>query len=82
MMHAGRLEYSPRLQRVHALLRDGREHSTRDILARTGACAVSAAVAELRANGAVIDCRQGTDPIFGGRIWLYRMVRPATKATT
>ena len=72
MMHAAKLAASPRLQRVHALLSDGAEHSTRDIVMGTEVMAVSAIVAELRANGAVIHCRQARS-IRGERIWLYRL---------
>lgn len=75
-MHAAKLSRSPRLRRVHELLRDGRERSTLEIIASARVCAVNAAIAELRANGAEIDCRQ-TSSKRGERIWLYRMVRPA-----
>lgn len=74
-MHAARLASSARLQRVHALLVDGAEHSTLDIVREAEVCAVNAAVAELRAQGAVIDCRQTQSP-GGSRIFLYRMVEP------
>ena len=72
MMHAAKLASSTRLQRVVALLSDGGEHSTRDILIGAEVMAVSAIVAELRANGAVIHCRQARS-IRGERIWLYRL---------
>ncbi|WP_170562401.1 hypothetical protein [Ruegeria atlantica] len=74
-MHAAKLSRSPRLQRVHACLADGAEHSTLDIVRRAGVCAVNACIAELRDNGARISCRQSVSP-RGERIWLYRMVRP------
>ena len=45
------LMHSARLQRVHALLSDGREHTTREIVLGAHVMAVSACVAELRANG-------------------------------
>ena len=76
-MHAASLIRSDRLRRVHALLRDGREHSTREIMTGADVCAVNAVVAELRENGARIVCRQGCDFNTGGRIWFYRMERPA-----
>ena len=76
-MHAARLSRSPRLQRLHAYLRDGCERSTREIVTGADICAVNAAVAELRANGAEIACRQISDPVTGRRIFLYRLVRPA-----
>ena len=82
MMHFARLSRSPRLQRLHAYLRDGREHSTREIVAGANVCAVNAAIAELRANGAEIECRQAVDPAKGSRIFLYRMTRPARTEPT
>ena len=65
-MRAARLENSERLQRVDRLLADGREYSTREIVQYCDVCAVSAAIAELRANGRDIRCRHDL-----GR-WLYR----------
>lgn len=75
-MHHGRLSHSPRLQRVHEFLRGGEEHTTREIVEGTKVCAVNSAVAELRANGAVIECRQEVRP-EAGRVFLYRMTKPA-----
>lgn len=66
-MHAARIGRSPRLQRVLALLSDGQWHSTLDIVTRAMVCAVNSCVAELRANGCVIECRRCGD------IWEYRM---------
>ncbi len=79
-MHAARLARSPRLRRVHALLEDGIERSTLHIATRAGVCAVNSCVAELRANGAEIACRQIASPASGQRIWLYRMVAPCPQA--
>lgn len=67
-MHAARLRESDRLRRVHALLRDGRERSTRDIVEQGRVVAVNSVVAELRENGCDIQCRRD------GGVWLYRMV--------
>ena len=72
MMHAASLGRSPRLQRVHALLRDGSEHSTLEIISAARVCAVNSIVAELRANGLHILCRQIRSPT-GERTWLYRL---------
>ncbi|WP_210879197.1 helix-turn-helix domain-containing protein [Roseovarius autotrophicus] len=47
---------SPRLQRVLAVLRDGRPHTTREIVRRAHVVAVNSCIAELRANGAEILC--------------------------
>ncbi len=65
-MHAGKLEKSQRLQRVAKLLKDGKPHSTLDIINRAKACAISAAVSELRANGMTVDCWRS------GGIWYYK----------
>jgi hypothetical protein len=66
-MRAARLEASARLQRVAALLSDGREYSTLDIVIGASVCAVNSCIAELRENGFRIACRRVGD------IWYYRM---------
>ena len=76
-MHAARLSSSSRLKRVHALLADGRAHSTLAIVQQAQVCAVNSIIAELRANGAKIVCRQWVDPATGQRLWLYQMRRSA-----
>ena len=81
MMHAAKLEKSPRLRRVHALLSDGCERSTLEIAIGARVCAVNSCIAELRANGAGITCRQVTSPA-GERLFLYRMHRAAPEATS
>jgi len=78
-MHAAKVESSPRLQRVLALISDGSEHSTRDIAQGAEVCAVSSCVAELRAAGAVIHCRQVMRRHPDGtmrRLFYYRMTTP------
>ena len=77
-MHAARLGRSERLRRVYELLSDGLEHSTLEIALEARVCAVNSIVAELRANGFVIECRQERGS-HGGRIWLYRMTTPAAE---
>lgn len=72
-MHAAQLAASPRLQAVLAALADGAEHSTLDLVHEAGVCAVNSIIAELRANGFTIHCRQARGP-GGGRIWLYRLI--------
>ncbi len=72
MMHAASLNSSPRLQRVHDLLLNGREYSTLEIVQGAQVCAVNSIIAELRANGLTITCRQIVSPA-GERRWLYRM---------
>ncbi|KJS43523.1 helix-turn-helix domain-containing protein [Roseovarius sp. BRH_c41] len=47
---------SPRLQRVLAVLKDGRPHTTREIVRRAHVVAVNSCISELRANGAEILC--------------------------
>lgn len=64
-LHAARLEFSPRLQRVADLLADGAEHTTMDIIQAAGVCAVNSIVAELRSNGLHILCRRCGD------VWVY-----------
>lgn len=72
-MHAAGLTSSNRLQRVHALLSDGAEHSTRDIVMSAEVMAVNSVIAELRANGCVIHCRM--DKSRGKPVFLYRMAQ-------
>lgn len=67
-MHHARIEKSPRLQRVAALLADGRWYSTLDIMIGAGVCAVNSCVSELRANGYTIACRR-----VGRERFEYRM---------
>ncbi|MYA88796.1 MAG: hypothetical protein F4X97_10160, partial [Boseongicola sp. SB0662_bin_57] len=55
-MHAASLDRSPRLQRVHALLSDGVERSTLEIIAKAKVCAVNSCISELRVNGFRIAC--------------------------
>ena len=72
-MHAASIDNSLRLQRVRDLLADGGEYSTLEICVRANVCAVNSIIAELRANGCAITCRQSVSD-SGNRIWLYRMV--------
>ena len=66
-MHAATLDRSNRLQRLRAVLRDRKPHSTRDLVRRAHICAVNSAVAELRANGLNIACKRQ------GGTWYYRL---------
>ena len=79
MMHAAQIDRSPRLQRVLAVLKDGAEHSTRELLAAAHVCAVNSIVAELRANHYPVSCRQVRGE--GGRVWLYRLARVGDVST-
>ncbi len=71
-MHAAPLT-SPRLQRVLAVLSDGRPHTTRQIVRRARALAVNACISELRQHGAVIECRK--ERLNGRPRWFYTMLK-------
>ena len=81
-MHFARLATSPRLQRLHAFLRDSLEHSTMEIALGARVCNPGTYISELRAQGAVIECRQTRSEARGERIWLYRMVTPVPEPGT
>ncbi|MBL9057472.1 MAG: hypothetical protein JNJ84_14490 [Rhodobacteraceae bacterium] len=69
---------SPRLQRVLALLADGRPHTTRDIVRRAKVMAVNACISELRHHGAEITCSQQV--VKDQRRFSYTMTKaPAPK---
>lgn len=74
MMRAAALT-SPRLQRVLALLSDGRPHTTRDIVRRAKVMAVSACISELRTHGAEFLCVKFAAPNHGGWRWYYTMTK-------
>ena len=64
-MHSAILAKSTRLQRVYKLLKDGKPHTTRDIIRKASVCAVNSVVAELRSNGVNIACQREGD------VWRY-----------
>lgn len=64
---------SPRLQRVLAVLSDGRPHTTRDIVRRGRVMAVNACISELRHHGAAITC--DVRRVNGARRFYYTMTR-------
>ncbi len=66
-MNAATIQRSDRLRRVAAVLADGLERSTLDIIANARVCAVNSCIAELRSNGFQISCRRQGD------VWFYRM---------
>lgn len=72
MRHA-RLSSSARLQAVLSALQSAGELSTRQIILRAGVCAVNSCIAELRANGAIIECRQEVRE--GKRLFLYSLIQ-------
>ncbi len=70
-MHAANPEKSKRLQRVLAVLRDRRWHTTWFISRRANVCAVNSIIGELRQAGHIIPpCRQ--EVIRGSRVFSYR----------
>lgn len=71
-MNAASLQ-TARLQRVLAVLSDGRPHTTQSIVRRAHVMAVSACVAELRQHGARIICTQ--QMVGGKRRWFYTMTK-------
>lgn len=74
-MHHARLANSPRLIRaLRVLMEADRPVTTRAMMRRARICAVNAVIAELRENGAVIDCWQKVMP-DGQRRWFYRLVK-------
>lgn len=68
---------SPRLQRVLALLSDGRPHTTRDIVRKARVMAVNACISELRFHGAEIACTQQV--IREQRRFHYTMTKAPTQ---
>ena len=79
-MRAACLKRSPRLKSVQALLGDGVERSPLDISRSSSVCAVNDAIAQLRVNGAWIDCRQIANPADGSCIFTHRMIAPCSQA--
>jgi len=69
-MNAASLETSKRLKRLFRFLKDGKEHTTLEIVQGARVCAVNSAVAELRANGVDVACNRQ------GAVWSYRMALP------
>lgn len=68
-IHYAKLHNSPRLQRLHALLKGGTAYTTLEIMRKAKICAVNSAVCELRRNGFDIDCKA-----LGIGVYSYRMV--------
>ena len=81
MMHAASL-ISPRLQRVLAVLSDGRPHTTRDIVRKGRVMAVNACISELRQHGAEITCVKQAAPGLKGEPRTWRFYYTMTKAPT
>lgn len=66
-MNSAKLANSDRLQRVYRVLKDGKQHSTMNIIRTAGVCAVNSIIAELRDNGYRIECRRQKDR------WFYKL---------
>lgn len=69
-MHYARLERSPRLQRLLAVLRQGGWYSTRELVKQAEVMAINSAADELRANGFDVECERR------GQYWYYRLAQP------
>lgn len=77
-IHAAPLT-SPRLQRVLALMRDGKPHTTRAIFRKANVVAVNTAISELRFHGAEIACVRWAAPNGGGWRYSYTMTKGPTE---
>lgn len=63
-IHYAKIENSPRLQRLLALLEGGQEFTTLEIMQHAKICAVNSAICELRLNGFEIVCKAVTRGIY------------------
>ena len=78
-IHAADVAESKRLQAVLEALRSSEDGlTTREIIARTGTCAVNSVISELRANGFGIECRYMGKSKEGMRIYNYRLTGVAS----
>lgn len=66
-MHSANVETSSRLQAVHNVLKDGKSHSTLDLIRESGMCAINSIISELRRNGIGVKCERD------GRIYRYSL---------
>ncbi|PWE29993.1 hypothetical protein DDZ14_16260 [Maritimibacter sp. 55A14] len=74
-MHHASLSTSPRLQRALHVLQEAQGWlSTRTLIRRAHICAVNSVIAELRENGAEIECEQRVGP-DGTHRWCYRLTK-------
>ncbi len=78
MIHAARLETSPRLQRVRDFLveRGSMGATTLEIIRKADVCAVNTAVAELRACGLKIRCEYERETESRSRVFRYKLEEP------
>lgn len=75
-IHAAKIENSPRLQRLLAVLNDGQWHSTKELTLKSDNYAVSTSIQELKApiNGLNIESNKIKTP-NGEDYWEYRLVQ-------
>jgi len=71
--HCAKLNRSRRLQALLEALRDGQEHTTRELQEITGGVAVGSTVSELRAHGYEIRCRLMRVAENGSKIFSYKL---------
>lgn len=70
MMHAAKIDESPRLQKVRDFLRRNGSATTLEIIQGCNVCAVNSIIAELRANGFSVSC----NAVKGKRgVYLYTL---------
>ena len=67
-MNAARIGKSSRLKRVARFLKDGKPHTTMEIVQCAAVCAVNSIIAELRENGFKIHCWRIGDN------WYYQLI--------
>lgn len=67
---------SPRLQRVLTALRDGKPHSSWDLMQRARVVSLSAVISELRTHGAVIACTKRH--VNDAPVYFYTLVKGPT----
>jgi hypothetical protein len=72
-MHHARLDSSPRLKKLLAVLSDGQWHSTADLSHRCHNYAVGTSISELRANGKRIESKMVRADISKERWFEYRL---------
>ena len=81
MIHAAKVEKSPRLKRVLAFLRERGERGAtgREIVHRCDVTGLEA-VRELRANGFMIDAKYERMTEGGAFVWRYKLVEAVQRA--
>ena len=73
-IHAAKFDKSKRLQRTLAVLADHQPHTTWQIAQRTQSVAVHTDIAELRANGNIIESQRLGRTSDGRMIHAYKLV--------